>query len=233
MSDPATPNPDESGKATVNVDLSNYVPKAEVSALQSELEKAKDQLLDPGYIDFLNQKKDVKSGADKKASVLFGELTEEEIETLPKTKLLKLAEHRIGQTLTADVKKAFGTRLAAIESALDNVGSYLELQEVKAEFPDFADFKDDVQKILEGAKNDMTIKQAIITAKHNRTVAAAGEKDPKDPKSDEKPLKGGEKPGGSDAAADTEKGEFKTEEDAGKAAFATVKEKYNLTEDKI
>ena len=212
------------------IDMSKYVPKDQVESLQADLEKAKLDLLSPEYIEFLEAKK---LGKDKvltsKVSALLGELKPEEIESLPKVRLLQLAVERAKEELTPAIRKEFNDQLTALSNYVGNLGAYIEVQDIRNRHKDFDEYADDISKLFEKATKELTYEEAYLMAKGARQT-----KEPEGEKKEEKPKpKGSEKPGGTTPPANLTEKKFKSDYDAGLDAWEQVKTKHGITGDTI
>lgn len=242
MSDQQQSKAGEAAKSDA-VNLDNYVSKDVLDQTKAELQKAQQQLLSPEYIDYLESKKkgsgtqdDKISEGAAKVSALLGELSPEEIESLPKTKLLALAEQRAGMKAAADVRKEFSGVIKDLTDRIGNMAAYLELREVKEKHDDFDTYKEDVQNLLNSATSDLSIEDAYYKAKMLRE-AENSKKGGSDKATNEDKAeavsKGSEKPDGEVPPNEGGKKEYKTPEEAGTAAWKEVSEKYGIRGDKI
>lgn len=152
------------------IDLTKYVPKeelekaqsaskAETEKLRAELEQAKMSLLDPEYIAHLESRKGRESQPVRDASA--GEI---DIDSLTPKQLLQVA---INQAVQATEERS-AKRFSKIESALSDTLALLELRDVESKYKDFADYRNDVAKILEDPKSNLTIEQAYKLVKADR-----------------------------------------------------------------
>lgn len=221
MSDPnQTPQP--------AIDLSSYVPKTEVESMKSEYSKTTEglkksledmrlQLLDPSYLDYLE---DRKKGKSAPAPVDTGDLTEAEINSLRPHQLLKLAEKRASAAVLNQLQGTIDKQFKAVNSQMSNIAAYLELMEVKEQYPDFDQYKDDVKTILDKSQTELTISQAYLMAKGEKAPSKAVP---------ENPPKGGERPGGRLPLISEEGPEkFKNEAEAIAATEKQFREKYGI-----
>jgi len=176
------------------------------ASLEADLGKLKDQLLDPKYIQFLESQN--KPEPPVKPKVEKGDSAE-----------------------VAELKgaiAAMNTEMAQARQVQDTILAQMELQEVIKANPDFEEYRPDVQKILEGATNNLTIAQALHIARDaKRSNEAPAVAAPKKAPQSEKPNAGLPKESVKEATT------FKTEGEAGTAAWEAVKEKYGLTSDTL
>ena len=209
------------------VDPTKYVPKETVDQLQADLEKTKLELLSPEYIEFLNAKKNP-TKTEAKVTSLMGELTPQEIESLPKAKLLELAIHRAEEKLTPAIRAEFDAKYNALSSYVGNIGAYLEVEQARKKYPDFDDLRGEIDKVLSTAKRDVTFEEAYLQIKGAKSL-----KEP-EAKSEEKPkAKSSEKPGGVTPPEGSTERKFKSDLDAGMAAWEETKTKHGITGDII
>lgn len=204
---------------TSEPDLTNYVPKGEydkaikdaeakVAGLKKDLDTTKLELLDPDYLEWRETK-----------------------QTKPAQKVL------------AQQSKE-GDRVAALESKIEQLSESLnvtrqvaerlyfdkELENTRRDYPDFDEYKEDVEKILTASKAPVTYKQAYLMAKDTR--ARAQNTDKETPKQTKEPPKT-EKPSNTVQAKVLEKKDYKTVAEADAATLAEMHEKYPNLGDKL
>ncbi len=196
---------------------------AEISKIRGEFETMRNQLINPDYIAYLNNKN--KKPTDEKVTTAIGELTSEEIESLPKARLLKLAEERTGEKITKTLTAQFNSQIENLRGTVEELIIKEELREVQGKYADFNDYRVDVKKILESSTNELTIEQAYKIAKATRPPKEE-EKAPEKKEKSAEQSKGSEKPTGSVPFNDLEKKEFKNEKEAGQAALEELRKKY-------
>ena len=207
MSDPLQASKPGEG-APANPDLTKFVPKEEVGKLSQEieslkksLEDAKLELVSPEYIEFLSSKKN--------KVVTQTDIDKAKAAGLPPVALEMLEELK--------------GRLVRTESVLQNMAAVLELQNVEKQFPDFNDYREDVQKLFEADKTGtLNFEQAYWQAKGRV---------PKPPKSDI-PGGGNNKPGGFVPPEGSRK-EFKSSFEASQDAINQVRTRHGISGDII
>lgn len=195
------------GKDANQVDLSNYVPKEEMGKLNQEvdtlrksLEEAKLELVSPEYIEFLAAKKDRK-------------VTQADVD---KAKAAGLPAEAV-----AIIEELKG-RIVRTESVLQNMAAVLELKEVESKYPDFKDYRDDVQKLLEADKTgSLSFEQAYYQARGMKPPAPKGDV----------ASRSNEKPGG--FLPPEASRVFKTDYEASQDAANQVRTKYGIVGDII
>jgi hypothetical protein len=205
----------EGSQATI--DLEKYVPKDEYNKLNQEveglkrtLEDEKLKLLDPGYIEYLESKRNKK-------------VTQADVD--------KVKASGAPQEVVNLIEELKG-RVVRTESLLANMSAIIELQEVEKEFPDFGEYREEVKKILEGDTAGMlSFKQAYFQAKgmggkQSSSTATSNAA------SGDKVIKGNEKPGQYVPPSNTQKN-FNSPYEAGQDAINQVKTKYNIVGDII
>ena len=221
-------------------DLSKYVPiedykaqKSSIEKLQSDLESVKTQLLDPDYLEYLESKKNSaikKTSASAEVKDALSALTSDEIERLPKARLLELAEKRISEKLTGDLRNEFSKTLAGLQTTVQNLVYERELAETKLKYSDFTNYEKEIRDILTRPGASYTYEDAYLLAK-----AQKGESTKEAPKTPIKTEKrsGSEKPSATALATDFEQKDYKDEKEAGNAALASIRAKYGLEGDTI
>lgn len=221
-------------KSEPTIDLNQYVSKEtyerelkskeeDLARTKAEQEKLKVQLLDPAYLEWLNAKKNPIPAQKEPSLALFDDLKPEDIDRLPNSKVLALAEKTLGPKFMNAVRAEVGKDIGVLKQTLQDVIYHIELRDVIDSNDDWEEHKADVQRILETASNDLTIAQALELARSRKV-----KEEPKEPT---KPVKGSEKPGSPPQPAVERK--FKNEDEAKKAAWDTVREKYGITSDTI
>lgn len=190
------------------LDLNNYVPKEEyekavkakdesLNGLKTELEEAKMKLLDEDYLNYLNSKtakKAAKPAPESSDGISLSEL-KSELEDLRAE--LNLNKNTISQLY------------------FDR-----ELELTKRKYPDFDDYREDIQKILDISKGEKTFAEAYLIAKATKDV----ESETKEPK--KKSTFSSEKPTGVVPHKTVDKKEFKTQSESDEAVINDLKAKY-------
>jgi hypothetical protein len=237
MSDDIKPKQGEGDK---NPDMSKFVPKDDYEAqktnlekLQSDFDRVKEQLLDPEYLEYLEAKKSKaikKSDASSEVKSALDSLTADEIERLPKARLLDLAEKRASEKLSKELKEEFRKEITEMRTALQNIYYEKELENVKSKYKDFDEYQANIRKILERPGNSYTYEDAYLLAK-----AQAGKNTPPPPVDDKPKEKrsSGEKPSSSVPSDDFKQKDFKDKDDASNAALQSVRAKYGIEGDII
>lgn len=207
--------------------------KDRLAKLESENSQLKNKLLDDDYIAFLDSRKRAAEPAKPqlaKAPVNFlgEELTQADIDKLTPSQILKLAQKNLGSSIVDEIRNEFSNALANQNQAIETIVAHLELQQVKADNPDFDSFKDDVAKILQESTTSMTIADALDKARINRsrTAPAKTAAPAKSPASTEKP-------GTHPPSPSLQKKEYKNESEAAAAALEEVKTKFGISGDTI
>lgn len=221
------------------VDTTKFVPKEEYEAqksslekLQGDLERVKGQLLDPSYLEYLEDKKNAavkKTGASNEVRDALGTLTADEIERLPKARLLEIAEKRISEKLTGELRGEFSKTLAGLQTTVQNLVYERELALTKVNHPDFDKYDKEIRDILARPGANYTYEDAYLLAKAQKgdvTPTPA----PK-PTSKTEKRSSGEKPSSTAPASDFEHKDYKDSKEAGEAAIASVRAKYGLEGD--
>lgn len=189
------------------IDLTKYVPKEEVGKLNQEvellkksLEDAKLELVSPEYIEFLSSKRDKK-------------ITQVDVD---RAKAAGLPQEAVNM-----IEELKG-RLVRTESVLQNVAAVLELQNVEKTHPDFATYREDVQKLLETDKTgSLSFEQAYWQAKGMNPRATS-----------DAITKSNDKPGSFVPPGGSTK-TFKNDYEAAQDAASQVRTKYGLVGDII
>jgi len=205
-------------------DASKFVPKEDFEKLandkkelESKLDEAKLSLLDPDYIDFLETKKGKQvEKVIKEASTL----TDKEMEGLTSKQILELATERAIEAVTSQLTPKYEEALRKQGATLQDILAYIELGEVEKKYKDFDTYRDDVKKVLENSRTQISIEQAYKQAKYDRL-----EKEDKLTPEDKKTLKTPppiEKPTSSVPGNTMSKSAFKTSEEAAKDAWDKV-----------
>lgn len=177
----------------------------EMQTLKKSIEDQQLKLLDPEYLEFLDNKR-------KKA-------TNPEPEN----------KEKLGDQLLQEIKGLKAT-VQNQQRVVSSLAAYIELEETKKQYPDFNDFKDDIDKVIEAAKGSLSFEQAYLIAKGQKAPAKKEE----EPKKKEEAPKGSEKPGSGSIPPETEKkSDYQTAYEAGQAAVKKVQEKYGLVGDTI
>ena len=217
------------------VDLTKYVPKEDydklqgtVKNLQADYERKSLELLSPSYIDFLEQQK-TKTQQSTQVTFALDTLTVDEIERLPKARLLQLAEERVTAKLTPVLRKEFLGTINALQEQVSYLNAREEVRAVETEFPDFDKYRDEVAKELNGEEGKtLSIRDATLR------VMQRHEKDEKNDKTQDKPKpKGGEKPNQGGPTPDIADKSFKDQKEADKATAGYIIDKYGLSGDRI
>jgi hypothetical protein len=217
-------------------DPSKFVPKEDYEAqksslekLQSDLERVKGQLLDPEYLEYLESKKDAavrKSSASTEVKDALGTLTADEIERLPKARLLDLAEKRIAEKLTGELREEFRKTVSGLQTTVQNLVFERELTETKVKHPDFDTYEKEIRDILSRPGSNYTYEDAYFLAK-----AQKGDSAPPKPAAKTEKRSSSEKPSATAPATDFEQKDYKNAKEASEAALATVRAKYGLEGD--
>lgn len=200
------------------IDTTQYVPKeefekvqsaskAEAERLKTELDQAKMSLLDPEYIEYLEAKKS--RTAQNTARIPDGT----DLSKLSPAQLLDLATSKAVELLETKA----GERFRRIETAVSDLLAVAELQQVEGKYKDFNDYRDDVAKILEDSRSNLTIEQAYKLAKQNKA-----ENEPEEKKAQTKKPAPSEKPTGSAPAEGFDRRSFKSKSEAADAAWEQV-----------
>lgn len=229
----------EQGAASTAPDTSKFVPKEEYEAqksslekLQSDLERVKGQLLDPEYLEYLESKKDKaikKTDASSEVKDALSTLTTDEIERLPKSRLLELAERRITDKLTASMRDEFRQTLSGLQTQVQNLIYERELNETKVKYPDFVSYEKEIREILSRPGATYTYEDAYILAKAQKGDSAPAAK----PAVKSEKRSSGEKPSSTAPAADFEQKDYKDSTEASNAALSAIRAKYNLEGDSL
>ena len=204
------PNPQEKAN---EVDLNNYVPKeehekviketeAKVAGLKKELDGTKLELLDPEYLEWRESKQ--------------GKQAVKAMRTVEKP---GSADDRVAQ-LEAKIED-LSDSLNVTRQVAERLYFDRELELTRKDYPDFDDYREDVEKILTASRAPITYKQAYLMAKD----AKARETKP-DEKQDKKVPPASERPSNTIQAKALERKEFKTTDEANAATLAELKDKY-------
>lgn len=230
----------EQAAAQNQPDTTKFVPKEDYEAqkstlekLQGDLERVKGQLLDPDYLEYLESKKNAavrKVDASSEVKEALGSLTADEIERLPKARLLEIAEKRIAENLTGKFREEFGRTVNALQSTVQNLVYERELATTKANHPDFDKYDKEIRDILSRPGTSYTYEDAYFLAK-----AQKGDLNPAPSKPAQKfeRRSSSEKPSSTAPASDFEQKDYKDGKEAGDAALASVRAKYGLDGDTL
>lgn len=214
MSDPIK-QPSDAGE----VDTSKFVPKEEyeklgqsVKELETKLDEAKLNLLDPDYIDFLESKKGTK--VEKKVKEAMSDV---DINKLSSKQILEMATEKAKEALMEEVLPKYENALKKQGATIQDILAYIELGEVEKKHKDFDDYREDIKKILETSKTPLSIEQAYKLAKSDKH-----DKDnpvTEDDKTPEKKPTQSEKPTSTVPGSTLSKTAFKTPEEAADDAW--------------
>jgi hypothetical protein len=212
----------KSAEQTQNTQPSNTEVK-----LTQEVNELRKQLLDPEYLNYLEAKQSGASKAKQPSPVtlLDSDLKPEDIDRLPNSKLLKLAESTLGTKLVDSLRQEFAGELTGLRSTVQNLVAVIELNEVKAKYPDFEEHRDGVVRLLQSSQRDMSIEDAYKMVKYEALSKTDGKKEV----ASKPDAKGSEKPNQATPPPDLSTKEYKNEKDAGAAAAKAIAEKYGLT----
>lgn len=208
--------------------------KSELEKLQGDLDRVKGQLLDPEYLEYLESKKNGavrKTNASTEVKDALSSLTADEIERLPKARLLEIAEKRIGEALTEKLTKEFNAALGGLQSTVQNLIFQRELADVREKHEDFDKYEKEIQAILSRPGSSYTYEDAYILAKAQRGETSPSNNGKPAPKTEKR--SSGEKPSATAPATNFEQKDFKDKNEAAAAALATVRAKYGLEGDVI
>jgi hypothetical protein len=204
---------------------------AEVKLTQ-EVNELRKQLLDPEYLNYLEAKQ---SGASRKAetpaaTLLESDLKPEDIDKLPNSKLLRLAEATLGTKFVDSLRQEFNGEITGLRDTVQRLVAHIELQHVERKYPDFNEYRDGIVSLLSTTNKDMSIEDAYKMVKYD-VLASKGDGDGE---GESKPAakqdaKGSEKPNQATPPPDLSSKEFKNEREAGAAAAKVIAEKYGLT----
>ena len=205
------PEPNKEQEAN-EVDLSNYVSKeehekaikeadAKVVGLKKELDGKKLELLDPEYLEWRESKQGKQAVKAMKAIEPKGG-----------------ADDRVAQ-LEAKIED-LSESLNVTRQVAERLYFDRELELTKKDYPDFDEYKEDIEKILTASKAPITYKQAYLMAKDAKVRET-----PPDEKEKKKPPQT-EKPSNTIQAKALEKKEFKTESESNAATLAELRDKY-------
>ena len=222
-------------------DLTKFVPKEDYEAqkssvekLQSDLERVKGQLLDPSYLEYLENKKQSavdKTKASSEVKDALGTLSADEIERLPKARLLEIAERRISEKLTGELRGEFKSTIAGLQSTLQNLVFERELAVTKASHPDFDTYDKEIRAILSRPGATYTYEDAYILAKAQKGESADSGKSKPAMKTEKR--SSGEKPSSTAPATDFEQKDYKDGKEASNAALSSIRAKYDIDGDII
>jgi hypothetical protein len=239
MSDEQKP---KAGEGTQTPDPTKFVPKEEYEAqksnlekLQGDLERVKGQLLDPEYLEYLESKKNAevkKTTASTEVKDALGTLTADEIERLPKARLLEIAEKRISEKLTGELRGEFNKALSGLQTTVQNLIYERELAMTKANYPDFDKYEKEIRNLLSQPGSNLSYEQAYKLARYEKGDATPDNGKPKPAGKMEK-RSSGEKPSSTAPASDFEQKDYKDEKEASNAALASVRAKYGLEGDTL
>ena len=198
------------------IDLTKYVPKEDFEKTQASLkeelgkmkverDQAKMSLLDPEYISHLESKR---VSAEKSAARIpdgtdLSRLSPQQLLDLAVSKAVEMVEGKVGE------------RFRRNETAISDLLAVAELRAVEDRYKDFNDYRDDVAKLLEDPRSNLTIEQAYKLAKQNASEKAPAKPETKKPASSEKPT-------GTTPADGFERAKFKSKVDAADAAWDAV-----------
>ena len=221
---------------TPAIDLTKYVPKEDfdkltnesktrVDSLTNDLEKLRQQLLSPQYIDFLSKQKEDATRATNTVQKEVSKITDAELNSLPPAKILELATERAKQAILSEVMPTLEKRVKSAEMTLGDLQAILELNAVEKYYDgstgrvNFNDYREEVYKLIESSPA-LTIEQAlhIAVAQKGGTVTTTTVK---------KPV-GSEKPTATVPAGTVEKTNFKTSTEAADDAWGKMQEKYGI-----
>jgi hypothetical protein len=196
--------------------------------LQSEVYELRKQLLDPEYLNYLESKNSAPKAKSEVSTLLTTDLKPEDIDKLPNSQLLKLAESILGNKLVDSLRKEFSGELTGLHSTVQNLKAVLELNEVKSKYSDFEEFRGGIVSLLQSSNRDMSIEDAYKQVKFDKLANAFEGKETEN--KDKKPgAKGSEKPNQATPPPDLASKEYKTDKEAGAAAAKEIAEKYGLT----
>jgi len=192
--------------------------KQQLEQKQKELDEAKLAVLDPDYLNYLDSKKAggsakaPKAGQDK-TDELFGDIDPDELESMPRSKFMKLTVKKAAEAMkSAPVFDQIKQDLGKIRVTVGDVQAWAEVQDAKAKYPDFWEYREDMQRIVRG--NDaLTIEDAYKLAKQNRKL----EKEKSEKEAAAKAAS--EKPGGTDSGSVSKPKDYKSETDAAEDAW--------------
>ena len=202
-------NPEESSE----INLEDYVPKEEhskllsekdesITSLKNDLDSAKMQLLDQDYLDYLESKKKPSQSTKPKDSKSTGKVDEELQATI--------------ERLQDDLNKS--------NAALSDLAAENELRDVRARYNDFDDHKEDILKIIENSKTDLTFEQAYRLAKSYKSEKSA--EGAEEGTKGKKTISATEKPSSTVPAKALETKEFKNQGEVDSATIESLKDKY-------
>lgn len=197
---------------------------AQNAVLSKDLESLKGQLLDQDYLQYLESKK---AGRAPAARSVNAPDANSSISNLTLAQLQQVVASQIGQALETTMKPIYGR--------INELGAKQEVEDVKARYADFDQFKDQVVSILEGTPNtELTIEQAYKIAKGDAAQKSLDDAAAKAAKGEGKEAKGGnEKPGGTVPLEGESAQRHKDPKAAGTAAWNEVRGKYGLSGDTI
>jgi len=205
------------------VDTEKYVPKEEyeklsgsVKELEAKLDEAKLSLLDPDYIDFLESKKGKQ--VEKKVEKAM-DLSDKDIEKLSSREILELSVSRAKEALLSEVAPKYEEALRRQDATIHDILAYIELGEVQKKYKDFDDYRDDVRKVLEASRTQLTFEQAYKQAKLDR-LEKEGKLTPKEEKELKTPAS--EKPTATVPGDTMSKSAFKNASDAAEDAWNRI-----------
>lgn len=231
----------KTGDAQNTPDLTKFVPKEEYEAaksnlekLQGDLERVKGQLLDPGYLEYLESKKDKaikKTDTSSEVKDALGNLTAEEIERLPKARLLEIAQKRVSEELTGKFREELARAIGGLQSTVQNLVYERELAQTKAKYADFDEFEKPIREILERPGTNYTFEDAYILARAQSGKPVGSNE--KKPAAKLEKRSSGEKPSSTAPAEDFQPKDYKDKDEASQAAVASVRAKYNLEGDTL
>lgn len=219
MSDPVqTPVSGQTNELTV--------PKSELDKIQASntelsrnLETLKNQLLDTEYLQYLEAKKGRTTSSNANSTNTPN--VNSNIGSLTLAQLQQVVAQQIGQAMETTMKPVYGR--------INEMSAKLEVEDVRARYQDFDEFKDQVVQILESTPNtELSIEQAYKIAKADKMATPAAE-----PEKEVKAPTGNEKPGGTVPLAGESAQRHKDSNAAGQAAWNEVRGKYGLHGDTI
>lgn len=189
--------------------------------LSKNLESLKNQLLDTDYLNYLADTKAKKNTpAPNNANIPN---VNSNIGSMTLAQLQNVVAQQIGQALETTMKPVYGR--------INELGAKQEVEDVRARYDDFDEFRPQIVSILESTPNtELSIEQAYKIAKGDaagkalETAAIEEEK---------KPNAGNEKPGGTVPLAGESAQRHKDPNAAGTAAWNEVRQKYGLSGDTI
>lgn len=207
---------------TANQPITETVSKNEFEKVQAtnvqlarDLESLKGQLLSTEYLSYLEEKKVNRTPVATNSNVNAN------IAGLTLAQLQQVIAQQVGQTLQDVMKPIYG-RMTVVESKQ-------EVEDARARFDDFDEYKDKIVSILESTPNtELSIEQAYLQAK-----GMAANETPTETSREERAPVGNEKPGGTVPLSGESAQRHKDPQAAGQAAWNEVRGKYGLSGDTI